>query len=185
MASAGWLDLALHCGTHSSVLVLKECYFVPGLFCDVLSSNVIHGQQEIVLTRTGAHMVRESVRFNRIGGAITGIQGGEEATNGARVVFARDLPAAAAAAGTTHGGWEGGCRRAGQQQLCNNSSYSNDQCHRRRTGAMPRPRGNSHKAARAAAIGGAVTGGRMVHRQGSTIRRCVCGATHRRWRFRR
>ena len=56
------LDVVLHCD-ENVVVTLREVLFVPGLWYELISFN-IQETENIVLNKTGAHMLRRRVRFD-------------------------------------------------------------------------------------------------------------------------
>ena len=60
----GDLDMVLHCD-EDVVITLREVSFVPGLWYELMSFNIIQETEDIVLNKTGAHMLRGRVRFGK------------------------------------------------------------------------------------------------------------------------
>ena len=60
----GDLDMVLHCD-EEIVVTLREVSFVPGLWYELISFNIIHETEDIVLNKTGAHMLRGRVPFDK------------------------------------------------------------------------------------------------------------------------
>ena len=60
----GDLDLVLHCD-EDVVVTLREVSFVPGLWYELMSFNIIQETEDIVLNKTGANMLRGRVRFDK------------------------------------------------------------------------------------------------------------------------
>ena len=60
----GDLDMVLHCD-EDVVATLREVSFVPGLWYELMSFNIIQETEDIVLNKTGAHMVRRRVHFDK------------------------------------------------------------------------------------------------------------------------
>ena len=60
----GDLDVVLHCN-EDVVVTLREVSFVPGLWYELMSFNTIQETEDIVLNKTGAHMLRGQVRFDK------------------------------------------------------------------------------------------------------------------------
>ena len=60
----GDLDVVLHCN-EDVVVTLREVSFVPGLWYELTSFNTIQETEDIVLNKTGAHMLRGQVRFDQ------------------------------------------------------------------------------------------------------------------------
>ena len=58
------LDMVLHCD-EDVVITLREVSFVPGLWYELVSFNIIQETEDIVLNKTGAHMLRGRVRFDK------------------------------------------------------------------------------------------------------------------------
>ena len=60
----GDLDMVLHCD-EDVVVTLREVSFVPGLWYELMSFNIIQETEDIVLNKTGAHMLRGRVHFDK------------------------------------------------------------------------------------------------------------------------
>ena len=60
----GDLDMVLHCD-EDVVVTLGEVSFVPGLWYELMSFNIIQETEDIVLNKTGAHMLRGRVHFDK------------------------------------------------------------------------------------------------------------------------
>ena len=60
----GDLDMVLHCD-EDVVVTLREVVFVPDLWYELMSFNIIQETENIVLNKTGAHMLRGRVRFDK------------------------------------------------------------------------------------------------------------------------
>ena len=60
----GDLDMVLHCD-EDVVVTLREVSFVPGLWYELMSFNIIQETENIVLNKTGAHMLRGQVHFDK------------------------------------------------------------------------------------------------------------------------
>ena len=60
----GDLDIGLHCD-EDVVVTLRKVSFVPGLWYELMSFNIIQETDDIVLNKTGAHMLRGRVRFDK------------------------------------------------------------------------------------------------------------------------
>ena len=60
----GDLDMVLHCD-EDVVVTLREASFVPGLWYELMSFNTIQETEDTVLNKTGAHMLRGRVRFDK------------------------------------------------------------------------------------------------------------------------
>ena len=60
----GDLDMVLHCD-EDVVVTLREVSFVPGLWYELISFNIIQETEDIVLNKTGAHMLRRRVHFDK------------------------------------------------------------------------------------------------------------------------
>ena len=60
----GVLDVVLHCD-ENVVVTLREVSFVHGLWYELMSLNIIQETEDIVLNKTGAHMLRGRVRFDK------------------------------------------------------------------------------------------------------------------------
>ena len=60
----GDLDMVLHCD-EDVVVTLREVSFVPGVWYELMSFNIIQETEDIVLNKTGAHMLRGRVRFGK------------------------------------------------------------------------------------------------------------------------
>ena len=56
--------MVLHCD-EDVVVTLREVSFVPGLWYELMSFNIIQETEDIVVNKTGAHMLRGRVRFDR------------------------------------------------------------------------------------------------------------------------
>ena len=62
MKCIGDLDMVLHCD-EDVVVTLREVTFVPGVWYELMSFNIIQETEDIVLNKAGAHMLRGRVRF--------------------------------------------------------------------------------------------------------------------------
>ena len=60
----GDLDMVLHCD-EDVVVTLREVSFASGLWYELMSFNIIQETEDIVLNKTGAHMLRGRVRFDK------------------------------------------------------------------------------------------------------------------------
>ena len=60
----GDLDMVLHCG-EDVVVTLRQVSFVPGLWYELMSFNIIQETEDIVLNKTGAHMLCGRVSFDK------------------------------------------------------------------------------------------------------------------------
>ena len=64
MKCIGDLDVVLHYN-EDVVVTLREVSFVPGLWYELMSFNIIQETEDIVLNKTRAHMFRGRVRFDK------------------------------------------------------------------------------------------------------------------------
>ena len=60
----GDLDVVLRCDEDVAI-TSREMSFVPGLWYELIPFNIIQETEDIVLNKTGAHMLRERVRFDK------------------------------------------------------------------------------------------------------------------------
>ena len=60
----GDLDVVLHCDEDVAV-PLRDVSFVPGLWYELMSFNIIQETEDITLNKTRAHMLRGRVRFDK------------------------------------------------------------------------------------------------------------------------
>ena len=56
--------MVLHCDD-DVVVILREVSFVPGLWYELVSFNIIQETEDTVMNKTGAHMFRGRVRFDK------------------------------------------------------------------------------------------------------------------------
>ena len=60
----GDLDVVLHCD-EDVVVTLKDVAYIPGLWYELMSFNIIQESEQTILDKTGAHMLEGRVRFSK------------------------------------------------------------------------------------------------------------------------
>ena len=60
----GDLDVVLHCD-EDVVVTLRDVAYIPGLWYELLSFNIIQESEQIILDKTGARMLGGRVRFSK------------------------------------------------------------------------------------------------------------------------
>ena len=63
MKCTGDMDVVLHCD--DDVVTLRKVSFVPGLWYEFMFFNIAQETEDIVLNKTGAHLLRGRVRFDK------------------------------------------------------------------------------------------------------------------------